>query len=71
MKHATYIGPIAHLKGKTALIKTAGEDVLAQFDNMDLTKSGKPMSSDHDTPPTDALGFNWHKFPKTDFEETP
>ena len=73
MKHGTYVGPIAHLKGKTALLQplpTAPWCVRAQFDDRELTMSQKPV------PPQefpgfslDALGFGWHTFQASDFEE--
>lgn len=88
MKHGTYVGPIAHLKGKTALLRTATHGhVVAQFDDRTLTRSGKPMpkltvldyepharfpteqQQDYPEPPADALGFGWHAFPASDFEE--
>lgn len=70
MKHGTYHGPIAHLKGKTALLRDATHGhVVAQFDDRTLTRSGKPMTEDAPEPPADALGFGWHAFPASHFEE--
>jgi len=81
--HAIYIGPIAHLKGETAIIRTTTHGcVVAQFDKRSLTKSGKPWDKvleyepharfpslvEPDEPPADALGFGWHAFPEKDFE---
>lgn len=45
MKHATYIGDIPHLKGEGALLRDSSlpDQVLAQFDNRLLTRSGKPF----------------------------
>lgn len=43
-KHATYIGPLQHLKGKGALLRYPPEKgfVLAQFDDLKLRRSGEP-----------------------------
>lgn len=46
MKHGTYNGPVAHLRGKSALLQPCSalrDCVLAQFDDRDLTRSGKPL----------------------------
>lgn len=65
MKHATYVGPIAHLVGKTALIR--GENpILAQFDDMTATRSGRPI------PKQAVLGFEPHaRFPTVQLEDYP
>lgn len=71
MSHGTYVGPIAHLRGKSALLQPCSalrDCVLAQFDDQDLTRSGKPLPQLPE-PPADALGFGWHAFPASDFEE--
>ncbi len=66
---AIYVGPLAHLQGKTALIRNTGEEpegrVLAQFDERDLTRSGIPVSRER---MDDALGFGWHLFRRDEFE---
>lgn len=84
MKHGTYVGPLAHLRGKKALLREATHGaVVAQFDDRKLTRSGGPIPrtldyepharfptlQDFDDPPPDALGFGWHAFPARDFEE--
>lgn len=57
MKAATYCGPAALLRGKTALVKSHSDPALlqAQFDDRDLTWGG------------DRMGFGWHSFNRTDF----
>ena len=66
---AIYIGPIEHLRGETALIRSTGEEpagvVLAQFDRRGLTHSGKPTA---DGPLTKCLAYGWHSFPRSDFK---
>jgi len=52
MKHGTYIGDRADLKGKTALLKPKGVEMLAQFDDRSLGD----------------LAFGWHPFSYTDWE---
>lgn len=63
MKAATYCGPVARLRGKTALVQQDGPDRLkAQFDDLELTWGGNH------------LAFGWHSFSATDFtihQETP
>lgn len=73
MTSGTYIGPIEHLKGKTALLRVATHDyVVAQFDDRSLRRdTSEPF--DFDPPvvtalPADALGFGWHAFPQRDFQ---
>lgn len=67
MMRGTYIGPIEHLKGKTALLHVATHaTVVAQFDDRSLRR-GTPEPFDYDPPvvtalPEDALGFGWHTF---------
>ena len=83
LKHAIYAGPLAHLKGATALIQeTADGRVLAQFDDKYLTRDGKPWEKvleyepharfpsfvDPDQPPAEALGYGWHRFHADDFD---
>lgn len=82
MTPATYIGPRAHLRGKTALTRPYGSKVLAQFDDTTLTADGNPMPQqlayepharfptyqDCDNPPPTALGFGWHIFSAKDFQ---
>ena len=70
MKHGTYVGPIAHLRGKTALLRTATHGhVVAQFDDRTLTRSGKPM------PQLTVLDYEPHaRFPteqQQDYPEPP
>lgn len=68
-KHATYVGPLEHLKSKGALIRTATHGcVVAQFDDTTLTRSGKPFTVADDEPPADALGYGWHAFPADHFK---
>lgn len=38
-----YVGPIKHLQGKRALVRTGGAIALAQFDDRLATRSGKPI----------------------------
>lgn len=61
MLPATYIGPIARLKGETAII-IPGEDedtLLAQFDNRD-----RHLYRDEDGA---LLQYGWHAFSINDF----
>lgn len=82
MKRATYVGPIPHLQGETALIRKIEDGgVLAQFDNIGLTLDGKgvpkvldyepharfPTWQTPDRPPDMCLGFGWHEFAESDF----
>lgn len=68
MMRGTYIGPIKHLCGKTALLRLLPEYefVLAQFDDRSLRLStAEPF--DFEPPhvialPNDALGFGWYRF---------
>ncbi len=51
----TYVGEVAHLKGKRALlVKVDDTKLLAQFDDMKLVEA-----------------FGWREFPFTDFVATP
>lgn len=70
---AVYVGLLAHLKGKTALLRFPPEEghVVAQFDDCSLTRSGQPIPSPCDTLPVDALGFGWHVFRREEFDVTP
>lgn len=52
MLSATYIGPIKHLQGKTALVRVHKRWALAQFDSYDLWLGRKWLS------------HSWHKFKK-------
>ena len=64
MRTATFIGPIAHLRGKTALVRDHSRvAVLAQFDDRDATLEGLSYLRN----PT-RLGFGWHAFPIGDFQ---
>lgn len=71
-----YIGPLAHLKGKTALCRNTPEEgwVAAQFDDRTLTLSGKPIPRRSKAKPFelphDALAYGWHAFKRSDFEVT-
>ena len=64
----TYIGPLQHLQGKTAMLREPPEEgyVMAQFDDMLVTRSGNPLPNF--LPNHDALGFGWHVFKRNDFE---
>lgn len=72
----TYIGPLAHLRGRTAQIRLSPEDgyVMAQFDDAWLTRSGNPIPHRDSRPggtlPVDALGFGWHVFKRNEFKVT-
>ena len=69
---STYVGPLEHLRGKRAMTRLATHGyVVAQFDDPALTRSGRVIEpSEHrfSEPPTDALGYGWHAFPKNDFQ---
>lgn len=79
-----YVGPLEHLKGKTALVRPtdAPGSVLAQFDDREATLSGEPLpprkelpfgnpltGSRYAPPPADALGFGWSLFFASEFED--
>lgn len=66
----TYIGPLGHLKGKTAMLRKMPEEgyVVAQFDDRTLTRSGEPVRTEFDNPPSDALGYGWHAFRASEFD---
>lgn len=60
-----YVGPIAHLRGKSALLKPWNGGIRAQFDDTDLTRSGKPYR------PKQELRFEPHaRFPTYQDVET-
>lgn len=61
-----YVGPIEHLKGKRALVRSATSRrgyVLVQFNGANLTRNGKPSDD-----LTDDLSFGWHYFHYRDFK---
>lgn len=61
--YGEYIGPLEHLQGKKALLRTAThEHVVAQFDDQTVTK-------DPNEPGTlgTLLGYGWHAFPEAHF----
>lgn len=71
-KHATYCGPIEHLSGKGALIRTAThKHVVAQFDDKTLTRRQGVGVSPALQLPYDALGYGWHAFPESHFKVDP
>lgn len=53
MKHGTYIGDRANLKGKTALLRIFNKAIVAQFDDLEL---------DHH------YTHGWTEFPATDWD---
>lgn len=53
---ATYVGKIADLKGKTALVRPDGAVAYAQFDDAELTDRRRK------------LGVGWHEFAMSDFK---
>lgn len=75
MMYGTYIGPIEHLRGQTALLRIATHGyVVAQFNDRSARK-GTPEPFDFESPtiveiPDDALGFGWHAFPEKHFQVT-
>lgn len=59
MKHLTYVGPVRELRGKSALVVSATfGGVLAQFDDCSIIDANGNL-----------LGFGWHEFRTSDFEE--
>lgn len=84
-RQAKYIGPLTHLKGKTAMLREATHGkVVAQFDDPKARLSNNPWPqewnpephsqhggwwSDSETPPFDALGYGWHVFNPGDFDD--
>lgn len=82
-----YVGPLQHLKGKTALVRVATHGkVVAQFDDRELRRSGLPWPTktvylgtirprwqvrEDEKLPDDALGYGWHVFNPEDFDELP
>jgi hypothetical protein len=60
----TYIGPLKHLKGKTALVRRLHEGVIVvQFDDKSLRRVS-PTEGDH-------LAWGWHGFPVNEFQIDP
>jgi hypothetical protein len=58
--HGTYVGDEPRLFGQTALIRFGDlGELLAQFDNLQLSIGGKMMA------------FGWHTFADRDFELDP
>ena len=73
MMRGRYVGPIKHLREKTAILHAAaGNAFAAQFDDVTATESGDSIGapSDH-PPPPDALGYGWHIFNRSDFRLIP
>ena len=59
MKHLIYVGPVSELRGKSALVVSATfGGVLAQFDDCSAIDANGSL-----------LGFGWHEFRTSDFEE--
>ena len=68
MLQGIYIGPLAHLKGKTALLRLQEPtQVLAQFDDLKATREPELLASRPDLIWATSLGYGWHEFPATDF----
>ena len=69
VRNMTYVGPIEHLTGKTALVKKTHSpgNVLAQFDDQYASLTGEPVHHSEGQPPTFALGYSWHSFAAADF----
>lgn len=66
MLHGTYVGPIAHLQGATALLQEReGGTYLAQFDNIDLCLH-ESANRERDGWGV-SLGFGWRSFLKEHF----
>ena len=65
---ATYVGAIEHLRGERAMLQSHKdcERILAQFNNIQLTKSGRPSLILQEN-----LGYGWHEFPVSDFKHDP
>lgn len=65
MTHAKYVGPLAHLRGRTALVMSRKNGWAAQFDGVGLARKPGGVA----TPLLDTdLGFGWHRFSLKDFE---
>jgi hypothetical protein len=65
IRHATYVGPRADLRGRGALLmpSPSGDGaVQAQFD-----LNGTDMTEGNDGGPLNYLCFGWHDFPARDF----
>ena len=75
--HLTYVGPIAHLVGKTALGFKTESGWSVQFDDPQAHRKGSGWPQVfydgglQDAPPVgvNALGYGWHDFNATDFTE--
>jgi len=68
MRVGTYVGPVEHLNGRRALLRTEVEGnpaghVLAQFDDP-VTING----ADAYMAMGSSLNFGWHKFKEDDFD---
>lgn len=67
---ATYIGPLEHLRGKTADVFVQEDGVHARFHETNLTLSGvltAPLCC-HPSWPLASLGFGLRIFPFEDFD---
>lgn len=66
--HGIYVGPIEHLKGKTALLRPLERThVLAQFDDTTATREPELLARRPNLIWALSLGYGWHEFPAADF----
>lgn len=71
MTHGIYIGPLAHLKGKGALLRPLGEkQVMAQFDDTKAVRDPAMLEAHPEQILGLSLGFGWHEFDEADFRLT-
>ena len=59
-RFGVYVGPIEQLRGETAMLRSDGKTLWAEFDDFELCH-----------PETGAaLGLGWHPFDEGDFQES-
>lgn len=72
MMHGTYVGPLAHLKGKKALlIQRKPHGVLAQFDDVTAIREPHLLEANPGLIWALSLGYGWHPFAASDFTVLP
>jgi hypothetical protein len=70
MMHATYTGPLAHLQGKSALVRPSPMDaghVLVQFLETETFADPEYVKAHPEMRMSQSLGFGWHRFPEEHF----
>lgn len=70
MEHGTYIGPLTHLRGWTALLRVLPNRQLvgAQFDDIRAVRDLAVLEAHPHQALSLSLGFGWHAFDKSEFQ---